>query len=296
MSWLAAIGNSALAQAPPVEAPEGYRWVKQEAFTDEFDGDALDSTKWHDHNPSWKGRPPGLFVPESVRVANGMLQIRCTTLTPPQEDGKWTIACGAVQSKSKEALFGYYESRIKASSISTSTTFWLAGGKKRVEGGTISLELDFQESIGGAKRFAGFATRMNSNTHINFRPDKKPEADVEEKETKEADPKLDPKAGKRGGNIALATSVSEEFHTYGCWWVDANTMKFYADGEYAFTIEPSTVFDPHPFDAPMFMNLVCETYSWETPPTAEDLADESRNTAYYDYVRSWKLEPVAAAE
>ncbi len=277
--WLA-VGTclAANAQSPPTP-PDGYQWVKNEAFSDEFNGSQLDHDKWHDHNPYWKGRPPGKFVPSSVSVENGYLQIKSTVLDPP--DGKFTIACGAVQSKSKDALFGYYECRMKASSISTSSTFWLTGPHFEVPGGKMRLELDIQECIGNAQRFETFKTHMKSNTHITFTPD------GEGAERKQA---------KKGGGAPLKSNVADEFHTYGCWWVDANTLKFYADGEYKYTIEPSTELDPTPFDHPLFMNLVCETYAWEVPPTFEELQDDSRNTTYYDWVHAYKLVKESANE
>lgn len=259
------------AQSPP-QPPEGFHWEVNESFSDEFEGTQLNSSKWHDHNPKWKGRPPGKFVPASVSVEDGYLKIRSTKMQQP--DGEYTIACGAVQSKANDALYGYYECRVKASQITTSTTFWLVSDNIQTPDGTLHLELDIQESIGGAQRFEKFKSHMSSNTHVSLRP---PGKDAETKKV------------KAGGHVALKSGVADDFHTYGCWWIDANTMKFYADGQYAFTIEPSTELTAHPFSHPMKMNLVCETYSWETVPTDEELSDDQRNTAYYDYVRAFKL-------
>jgi len=76
---------------------------------------------------------------------------------------------------------------------------------------------------------------------------------------------------------------------YGAWWVDANTVRFYHDNEYQFTLRPSTAFDKTPLDRPMHLNLVTETYDRETPPTPAELADDSRNTTYYDWIRAYTL-------
>lgn len=284
----AVVSATLVAQSPP-PPPEGFRWVPNQAFSDEFNGTTLDTDKWHDHNPRWIGRVPGKFMPSSVSVKDGYLQIKSTVLDPP--DGDFTIACGAVQSKSQEALYGYYECRMKASNISTSSTFWLTGTPKKVPGGTIGLELDIQECIGNAQRWPKFKSRMNSNTHITFRPTDGPDSPQKQNAKTETAKKQKSETlqAKKGGNVDLASNVGEEFHTYGCWWVNANSMKFYADGKYAFTITPSTELDPTPFNHPLFMNLVCETYAWEVPPTTKDLSDDSRNTTYYDYVRSYKL-------
>jgi beta-porphyranase len=56
-----------------------------------------------------------------------------------------------------------------------------------------------------------------------------------------------------------------------------------------FTIRPDTTFSNTPFDYPMFMHLVTETYNWEIPPTPEELANETKNVTYYDWVRSYIL-------
>ena len=256
------------------DPPAGFKWVLNAPYSDEFEGTGLDTDKWHDHYPNWEGRVPGKFVPSSISLQDGFLQIRCTVLDPPQDD--FTIACGAVQTKAQEARYGYYECRMKASNISTSSTFWLkniSGGHQRPYKAT---ELDIQECIGNAQRWENFADHMNGNTHLTvFSADKTEES----------------LNAKKGDRYKMKTRASEAFHTYGCWWIDANTMNFYCDGEEAFTITPSTEFDETPFDQPMFVNLVCETYAWEVAPTTEELMDDSRNTTYYDYVRAYKLEP-----
>lgn len=51
-----------------------------------------------------------------------------------------------------------------------------------------------------------------------------------------------------------------------------------------FTINPK-----EPFERPMYMHLITETYNWEDPPTEEELLNDSIHTTYYDYVRSYKL-------
>jgi hypothetical protein len=36
-------------------------------------------------------------------------------------------------------------------------------------------------------------------------------------------------------------------------------------------------------------NMVTETYNWEAPPTPEELADNSKKTTYYNWVRAYVL-------
>ena len=52
-----------------------------------------------------------------------------------------------------------------------------------------------------------------------------------------------------------------------------------------------TALIPHPFEHPMHINMVTETYNWETPPTPEEVNDPSRNTTLIDWVRAYTLKP-----
>ncbi len=265
---LVVLASSQTHAAPP-EPPDGYTWVVNDKFTDEFNGTSLDSSKWYDHHPRWRGRPPAKFMPENVSVKDGSLQIKNRLLDQPQ--GQFTIGGGAVVSKSTEAFYGYYEVSMKASKISMSSTFWFSNQSERSDPLSSSLELDVQEAVGAGKRQPKRKHFMKSNTHYWGRKD-----------------------GKRfdegvSGDARITPPVAEAFHVYGVWWVDANTIKFYHNDEHKFTIRPSTKYDDTPFDRPMHMNLVTETYDWETPPTSEELADDSINTTYYDWSRAYVL-------
>jgi beta-porphyranase len=265
---LAASVTSNVDAAPPAP-PEGYKWVINEDFTDEFTGTGLDSSKWYDHHPRWKGRPPAKFMRENVSVKDGTLQLKNGMLDQPQ--GRFTIGGAAVVSKSTEAFYGYYEVSMKASKISMSSTFWFSNQSDKSDPLSSSLELDVQEAIGAGKRQPDRKHYMKSNTHYWGR-----------------------KNGKRfdeavSGDAQISPPAGEAFHVYGVWWVDANTIKFYHNDEYKFTIHPSTKYNDTPFDRPMHMNLVTETYDWETPPTPEELADDSINTTYYDWSRAYVL-------
>ena len=255
--------------AAPPNPPPGFRWEVNEAFSDEFDGVELDASKWHDHNPDWIGRPPGKFMPSSVSVEDGFLKIQMTPLDPPQ--GDFSIAAGAIQSKSKDALYGYYECRMKASQLTASSNIWMVGDGLEIPGGKLGFELIVQFTIGGS---AEHKDHMKSNAMVAYKP--------EGKDTKKEKAKLTDR-------VRLRSGVAEEFHTYGCWWVDANTIRFYVDGKYAYTIKPSTKFDDHPYRHPLSFNLVCETFDWQSLPTHSELTNPELNTTYFDYVRSYRL-------
>lgn len=264
--------GSALADPPP--APKGYKWVVNEDFTDEFQGDSLDTEKWHDHHPRWRGRPPAKFMPENVSVKDGMLHLTNGTLDEPIEvrGQKFTLGGAAVVSRKTEAYFGYYECRLKASNISMSSTFWMSNPGQHYPGiGKVSQELDILETVGGSKRNDKFARYMNSNTHVWHQGTSK---------------------GRAHGNKAqLPTKSDEDFYIYGCWWEDATKCHFYLNDKHVGTVEFDTTLTEEAFRHPMHINMVTETYDWEDPPTPEEINDPSRNTTYIDWVRSYVLVP-----
>ncbi|TWT84405.1 Beta-porphyranase B precursor [Planctomycetes bacterium CA13] len=269
--------NSLTADAAPPPAPAGYIWVVNPTFTDEFDGTTLDASKWYDHHPRWQGRPPAKFMPKSLAVKDGQLQIKNSVLSPPQ--GRFTIAGGAVVSKTSEAHFGYYEVRMKASKISMSSTFWFSNESKRYGDRSIGQELDVQEAVGGGKLQPDRRHYMKSNTHVW----------VQERGRGKRFSKAMP------GDAEISPPVDEAYHVYGAWWVDPNVVRFYHNDEFKFELRPNTDYHPTPFERPMQLNMVTETYDWETPPTPEELADDSRNTTYYDWVRAYVLVPDEAS-
>ncbi|MDF9796466.1 hypothetical protein OKW21_001729 [Catalinimonas alkaloidigena] len=265
---LISLTHFAYAQTPP--PPEGYKWVKNEKFSDEFNGDHLDTTKWYARSPYWKhGRPPATFRAYAVSVKDGNMQIKNSVL---EGDDKYNIAGGAVASRAKDAYFGYYEARMKASSISMSSTFWMKNKPESNECPREQLELDIVEIVGKQKTGGDFRNVMHSNTHIFHTPC---EGDQIVK--------------SKGGQCAISPAANEAYHVYGCWWIDENTLKFYLDGEHKFTVNPSTHFRDKPFNRPMYMHMVTETYNWETPPTPEELNNDDINKTYYDWVRAYKL-------
>lgn len=263
----------------PPEPGEGFRWVVNTEYSDEFNGTSLDKTKWRDSFDGWKGRPPAKFVPSSVSVSDGMMQIKNGVLSPA--DGAYTIAGGAVQSLGDQAHFGYYECRLKASKIIMSTTFWLSNKKKPLSHtscttDTYSQELDITEVVGGYSGQNGkYQEKMNFNTHYRHVPCG---------ESKEV-------FHSAGSSAQLSSKVFDEFHTYACWWPDATKAIFYADDEQVSTIQFSRNIDSvDPFDRPMRVNMVTETYDWAKPhPSASLLNNDDINTSYYDWIRAYSL-------
>jgi hypothetical protein len=79
-------GTATLCAAPP----PGIKWNPIPELTDEFEGKKLDSKKWHDHDPGWKGRQPGYFSTNNVTVRDGKLHLTARVENLPHRwvDGK----------------------------------------------------------------------------------------------------------------------------------------------------------------------------------------------------------------
>lgn len=268
----------------PPKPPIGKRWVMNPDFSDEFNGTRLDTTKWLDHHPTWIGRPPGLFLPSQVSVANGYLQLKGqkmksdTIVHAYGRDITFNIKGAAVVSK-KTAFLGYYECRVKAAATTMSTTFWFSGkggeGPKGCD--SYGQEWDIQECIGREGDFEGkyFASGMHSNAHYWYT-----DCDEERHDYRAAQVRFE--------DTELA---SEDFHVYGGWWRDELSASYYYDDREPKHQKFYDKVTDKPMDKPMYMRLVHETYPfpWISLPTDEELADDTKNTVYYDWVRGYDL-------
>jgi len=192
----------------------------------------------------------------------------------------YTIAGGAVISKTQQASFGYYECHFKAAATTMSTTFWLSTRKRfRLDDdlGSYGLELDIQECVGREGDYQGkhFASGMNANSHFWY--DNRKERKREDLRAKEV---------RIPGGIS-----SSAFNTYGGWWKDSKNVTFYFNNGEPHEMKFYDKIKPKPFDQPMGLNMVSETYPypWIELPTDEELADPTKNTCYYDWVRSYVL-------
>ena len=136
--------------------------------------------------------------------------------------------------------------------------------------------MDIQEAVGGGTTYEKFRNGMNCNTHFRY---------IKCGATKE-------EFISRGTGTKLHSEVSDDFHVYGAWWKNANEVMFYANDQLFDTVQIRTDISEKPFDRPMKINMVTETYNWQPPPSHEDLLNDDINTAYYDWVRSYLLVPV----
>ncbi len=122
-----------ISNAQPL-APEGYKWDLVKELSDEFNQKSLDTEKWNDSHPGWRGRTPSHFKRENVSLAYGMLLLKNTSMVDSKDEVKDTVRdawinSAAVSSKKRIAQPGwYYETRMKASDISMTSSFWFRMG------------------------------------------------------------------------------------------------------------------------------------------------------------------------
>ncbi len=283
--------------------PINQRWVLNEQFSDEFNGETLDKNKWYDVHPDWMGREPGLFESKNVRVKDGCLELHGEKMSQPKvihrngHDYHFNISCAAVVSRTQQASYGYYECRMKANKTTLSSTFWMSSRGKDgtfptlnnqpsvYPSGHFSQELDICETIGRGGDFQGddFSKGMNCNVHYWYTPNGEKTADIRAKEVQ-----IERKDHQ---------GLSREFNIVGCWWVNNKMGKFYLNNKQEHTIQFRGALgqkyenQPFLFNKSMGINMVVEAYPqpWVELPTDEELSQSTLNTTYYDWVRVYKL-------
>ena len=193
-----------------------------------------------------------------------MLRLRSTELAPglaqmkdPEKD-LW-VASACVSSKKASASIGYHEARIKASRLSMTSSFWFQGKYS---------EIDVVEQLGHPIKKSEDREYMLMNTHSFKKGWDKDEAT--------------PVRWK------MPSAAADEFHVYGVWWKDKDTIWFYHNG--AKVAEVKTRVE---FSEPMFMFFDTEVFTWSGLPSIESLNDPDKNTMLVDWVRAWKLTAAA---
>ena len=241
---------------PP--APAGYSWQAVAELSDEFNDTVLDSGKWIDYHPYWKGREPSQFSPDNIFFRDGSLCLQSTVVNEEME-GNW-IASACVSSKTKAMQPGYYsEARIKCPEMSMTGAYWFQGDYS---------EIDVIENFGDptGAGFEDHETYTMTNLHY-FKGGWSNDITTPWKAS------------------ILFPSCAARFFTYGVWWKDHETVIFYLDGKEIHTSKTGG-----PFDEPMYMFFDMEAFQWGIGmPTMESLQDNNKNTQYIDFVRTFKL-------
>ncbi len=231
--------------------PNGWTWAPVPALTDEFEGTALDTTKWHDHNPHWLGRAPAYFARHNVAVHGGRLHLTARNETITRLPEKYhTFTTASVNSKVR-ILYGYIEILAKPMNARTSSSFWLYYSEP-----DWWTEIDVFEISAGTK---GHEQSVHINAHV-FRT---PASDRHKKWPRRWEAPF---------------RLADGFHTYALEW-DANYLKFYVDGQLVHGME-----NLH-WHQPLYLNFDSETMpNWFGLPDLKTLPA----TYQIEYVRTWQ--------
>ncbi|MCB1225946.1 MAG: family 16 glycosylhydrolase [Verrucomicrobiales bacterium] len=214
-------GRESFSQQPmPVGQPGN--WMLKQAFSDEFEGAAVDGRKWLDEPPSWG---PWTWTKNNAVVANGKLQLRMTHEPHSRKNQpRLFYKSGIIRSKHLRT-YGYYEARIKGCSLfpGACPAFWIYSDGKETSGEVRYCEVDFVElQMNELNRKTGerdSVHHIDMNLHLRL-------AD-EDGSIRWVRPGIDPDMCK---NAWVAPwDPRDDFHVYGCN-VTPETITWYIDG------------------------------------------------------------------
>lgn len=263
--------------------PSGRVWSPVTNMSDEFDGNTLNAQKWQSapvgNGWNWIGRAPGLFDASAINVSNGKLNVTVSQLDSPTiVNGKEFLYEGAIVRSINAGQHGwYYETKMKANQTEMSSTFWLMSKNSNCN---TKHELDIQENVGvvsaGAASWAtNYANIFHSNAIHRTTSCKPTPTQIQ-------------------GRVLLNNEKnSDRYFVYAAWWKSPTEVRFYLDGEYKYTINPSTA-----FNVPMWLQMAIETYDWNPVPSNGGMVasgNATQRTTSYEWVRTWKLDDASSS-
>ncbi len=254
-------------------------WSLDLETSDEFDGNELDSRKWYDYAPGWRGRREFIYRRDNVSVSNGslLLEARCI---PEEKMEPEDLAMGIlpytmpiVKSKRK-VLYGYYECSAKACNAEVRNAFWLYDPLSddlhaKYSPGNYSEEIDIYEFIGRFKEEQHPEYLINAAVHRFETP-------YVEGMVKCIRCRLPDKTRK----VTLDRSPAEAFHTYSLLWTPAEIIWYY-DGKELHRRENDY------FHRPLHIVFDCELACWGGAEIDHFKQDDSPAVHEIQYFRRW---------
>jgi len=253
----------------PKRAEGGYYAC---TFRDDFDGTALDRSRWMVQETSFSGMyggSDGCYVDNdrTVRVDGGLLRLTSTILPEPfvcaSPYGSFTtraeVSTVATRSRFTQT-YGRFEARLRfpaESGIAGShAAFWLYPQEHTYGAWPHSGEIDV------AEWFSGLPANVYPSVHYAG----------------------ENTALSSGYNCAMPTA-SSAFHDYAVEWTP-KVMRFYYDGRLCYTHAwtPSDRKAPQPFDQPFYLVL---TQVWGMSWNSRSAAMPDTSTLLVDWVKAW---------
>lgn len=245
---------------------EGYTLV----FEDDFDGKALDRTKWNAelHKPGWVNEELQEYVDteEVLFLRDSLLHIR--PVKAVQADGSVSYYSGRISTQGKrEFTYGIFEARLKVPpGKGFLPAFWLmTADEERWEQWPVCGEIDICEVL-GHKPCTNYGT-----LHYGL-----------------------PHEENQGAYTLPEGDFSEDFHTVALEWLPGD-IRWYVDGrrfhraERWFSVGRDGVRRPYPapFDHDMYLILNLAVGGiWPGPP--DETTDFARAAFAVDYVRAYQ--------
>lgn len=246
-------------QAQPAE--DGYKNIVIEgknytlSFEDDFEGDALDGTKW-ERCPEQKRQDLNNYWDDSMSYLDGEGNL---IIGMSYDESSDRFLSGGVRSKGRfEQAYGYFEIRCTVNTVPGYwTAFWLMGDSvaDETKGGKNGTEIDIMETP-----YAKTGEVQNTLNWDGYGANH-----------------------KALGNVAKADIYDGEYHTFALLWTK-NEYVFYTDGRETWRTNASPALGT--CEVPLFLKISSETGSWTGIPDPKDLPDLMK----IDYVRVYKAE------
>jgi beta-glucanase (GH16 family) len=234
-------------------------WALDPQFSDEFNGNTLDASRWHLVAPGKPeegiGPAPSVFVHENATVSDGLLKIVFRKQQVPFMKGNPDFAYTTALVRSQERTrYGYYETRAKAMDSGASSGFFLHWTGLPDN----ATEIDIFE-IGGRTTHPEFDRAYHMHAHVWRTPTSDQHLDV-------------------GKAWTAPWRLAEAYHVYGFDW-SAEKLVWYVDGVKVREAPNTHWFFP--------MQLVFDSeamWAWFGPVDDAYLP----STFDIDYVRVWR--------
>ena len=274
------------AQNYPLSDPTNAAgWIANTQLSDEFNGTQLDKTKWWvlgengDYRSKWKGRAPGQFAPQNVKVINGDLILSSQweptfSFLNESQDGTpyggvnktYPITQACIMSE-RFFKYGYMEIRCKAAEAPVTVAFWTTGYHSEID----MVENYGKRPIANPKNQQLSLEKKYRTNLISWDPDR-------------ASTQQPLKLEK-----VLDVRVASDYYVYGFEW-DKDYVKIYFNGTLInhFTRQQLEANDQWKYMYPQELWLDTEVFSWYGLPEMADLINAAEFKI--DYVRIWQKE------
>jgi len=244
------------------EGPTADRLSFLSSYSDEFEGDRLNTAKWSSEAAPYGGQS---WSADNVAVGDGLLRLTARNEPKRIHGDFYPYTAGCACTKAAPVQYGYFESRLKGAPLfpGVCPAFWAF---RRDNSARLWTEIDFVELTQASYGSIGSPRRIDATLHVmRFpgRPEINVQNQIEDQQYHTAD--FDPR---------------QDFHVYGCWWTK-NSVSWYLDGKRIFHRDQNQYWH-QPLD------VVC-TIEIRPPLDKEPTPKGFPTTAEFDYVRVWKV-------